>query len=233
MAKFILGRKLEMTQIFTEDGRVIPVTKVLAGPCFVTYIKTKEKDGYDAIQVGYLPAKKISKSVKGHLKNLGPFKYIKEFRQDGKVNLKIGQEIKAEVFAANDIVDVSGVTKGKGFQGVVKRWNFGGSPKTHGHKDQSRMPGASGAGGEQHVKKGKKMGGRMGGENQTIKNLQIVRVDDKNNLLFIKGAVPGRPNNLILVYGQGEMKLADEPTLPGGITSQEEPQVKIQEEIKA
>jgi len=206
MSKFILGKKLEMTQKFTSDGKVVAVTKVLAGPCFVTQVKKDDQDGYCAVQLGFDSAKKVSQPVKGHLKNLGPFRYLKEFRIENECHLKRGQQIKASIFDANDIVDVTGVSKGKGFQGVVRRWGFSGSPATHGHKDQLRMPGSIGAGGEQRVKKGKKMACRMGAERVTVKNLKIIEIDEKNNVLFIKGAIPGRRKSLILIFGPDDMK---------------------------
>ncbi|MBU1164684.1 50S ribosomal protein L3 [Patescibacteria group bacterium] len=205
MSKYIIGKKLEMSQIFGEDGKVTPVTKVLAGPCFVTYIKTNEKDGYQAVQLGYDNAKRISKSVKGHLKNLGPFKYLREFRISEEPKVKVGQELRASIFSKDDEVHVTGVSKGKGFQGVVRRWGFHGSPASHGHKDQLRMPGSIGATGEARVKKGKKMPGRMGADKITIKNLKVVDIDEKNNILFIKGAIPGPRKSLVLVYGPGEI----------------------------
>lgn len=199
-----------MTQKFADDGKVIPVTVVLAGPCFITQLKTEEKDGYKAIQLGFGSAKKVSKPVRGHLKNLGPFKYLREFSVDVKNNLKVGQEIKVNIFEPNENISVTGISKGKGFQGVVKRWGFAGSPASHGHKDQLRMPGSIGATGEARVKKGKKMPGHMGANRVTIKNLKIVEVDEKNNLLFIKGAIPGRRNSLVLISSPGEIKIVEQ-----------------------
>jgi len=177
MSKFILGKKLEMTQKYSQDGKVIPVTKVLAGPCFVTQIKSEDKDGYQAVQIGFGSNKKISKPVKGHLKNLGPFKYLREFRVDSGQNLKFGQELRVNIFNNDDVIDVIGISKGKGFQGVVRRWGFKGSPASHGHKDQLRMPGSIGDTGARKVKKGKKMPGRMGADRVTVKNLKIVEVE--------------------------------------------------------
>jgi len=206
MSKYIIGKKLEMSQIFDETGKVTPVTKVLAGPCFVTYIKNKEKDGYASVQLGFSNTKKISKSVRGHLKNIGPFKYLREFRIEEEPKVKVGQELRASIFSKEDPVHVTGISKGKGFQGVVKRWGFHGSPASHGHKDQLRMPGSIGATGEARVKKGKKMPGRMGADKVTVKNLKVVDIDEKNNILFIKGAIPGKRKSLVLVYGPGEIE---------------------------
>jgi len=211
--KFILGEKKEMTQRFAEDGSVIPVTKVVAGPCVITQLKDKDSDGYFAVQVGFgqRKEKNLSKSVRGHLKDTGSFKYLREFKIDeNDLNLKIGDKITVAVFKPGDIVKVTGNSKGKGFQGVVKRYGFHGSPKSHGHKDQLRMPGSIGATGPAHVFKGTKMGGRMGGGQVTVKNLEIIEVDLKNNEIFIKGAIPGSRNNLILISGSGDLVMAEE-----------------------
>ncbi len=201
-----------MTQKFGNDGTVIPVTKVVAGPCFVTQVKNQDRDGYTAIQVGFGAKKKLSKSIKGHLKNLGSFRYLKEFRvsdQDAK-DLTVGNKITAATFKPGDKVKVTGVTKGRGFQGVVKRHGFHGSPKTHGHKDQLRMPGSIGATGPQHVFKGTRMGGQMGSTPVTVTNLEIVEVDGAKNEIFIKGALPGARNNLLLISGVGDLITASE-----------------------
>lgn len=211
--KFILAEKQDMTQKFGTDGTVIPVTKVTAGPCVVTQVKQMDTDGYVAVQVGFGAKKKLTKSVKGHLKNLGNFRYLKEFRisADEAKKLAVGNKINVATFQAGDKVKVTGVTKGRGFQGVVKRHGFGGSPKTHGHKDQLRMPGSIGATGPAHVFKGTRMGGQMGGTQVTVTNLEIVEVDEKNNEIFIKGALPGAKNNLLLIAGIGDLIIATEP----------------------
>jgi len=205
--KFILAEKKEMTQKFGKDGSVIPVTKVMAGPCIVIQVKTSEKDGYSAVQLGFGLKKNQSRPVKGHLKNLGNFRYLKEFKinQDQAENLAVGNPISAKIFVPGDIIKVTGISKGKGFQGVVKRHGFSGSPATHGHKDQLRMPGSIGAGGPQHVFKGTRMGGRMGGSQVTVKNLEVIEVDPEKNEIFIKGAVPGPRNNLLLLSGVGDI----------------------------
>jgi len=191
--KFILGKKIKMSQIFDQEGRVIPVTIVEAGPCYVTQLKTKEKDGYEAVQIGFerLKEKKITKS-----KKTKPFRYLKEFRGEIK-GYQVGQEITASIFKEGELVTVSGTSKGKGFQGVVKRWGFSGRPATHGTKHEERTPGSIGASTPSRVLKGKKMPGRAGGKRVTIKNLEIVKVDPEKNLLYIKGALPGSRGSLL------------------------------------
>lgn len=207
--KFILGKKQEMTQKFKDDGTVVPVTVVSAGPCFITQVKTNEKEGYKAVQVGYLEAKKLNKVLSGHLQKIFPAKYLKEFRLDeqDEKEFKKGDQITVNVFAKGDIVKVAGNSKGRGFQGVVKRHGFHGAPKSHGTKDQLRHPGSIGATGPGHVFKGTKMGGRMGGGRVSVTNLEIVDVDPTKNLLFIKGAIPGARNGLVEITAPGEMDL--------------------------
>ena len=194
--KFILAKKLEMSQVFRPDGTVVPVTLVQAGPCVVTQVKSTDSDGYVAVQVGFLPAKKMTKSEAGHLKDLQPLRVLREFRVDDAASFTRGQTIDAATFAAGDAIEVTGVSKGKGFQGVVKRHHFHGHPTSHGHKDQERMPGSIGAGGPQHVFKGRRMGGRMGNDTVTVKNLEVVEVRD-NGVIAVKGAVPGARNAII------------------------------------
>ena len=206
--KFILGTKKGMTRKFMEDGKVIPVTMIEAGPCYITQIKDKTKDGYTAVQVGYQEAKKINKPLTGHLKASQKLKNLKEFRiEQDQLDLKTGQQISVAVFEKGDKVKVSADSKGKGFQGVVKRHGFSGGPKSHGHKDQLRMPGSIGATGPARVFKGVKMAGRMGGKRVSIANLEIIDLDPKKNILYIKGAVPGRFNSLVEVIAPGEMDL--------------------------
>lgn len=210
--KFILAEKKEMTQKFAENGDVIPVTRVLAQPCTVTQVKDIKNDGYTAVQLGFGLKKKLSKPIKGHLKNLGSFRYLKEFRvtDDEGNKITVGNKITAKTFTSGDIVKVTGVSKGKGFQGVVKRHGFSGSPASHGHKDQLRMPGSIGATGPAHVFKGTKMPGRMGGNQVTITNLEIVEINPETNEIFIKGAVPGARNNLLLISGIGDIIIETE-----------------------
>jgi large subunit ribosomal protein L3 len=211
--KFILGKKMNMTQLWSDD-KVIPCTAVQVGPCFVTQVKDDKTDSYKAIQVSYgeRKAKNISKSVKGHLNKAisrDNVAFLREFRVDDTNNVELGKFIDASSFTVGDIVDVVGTSKGKGFQGVVKRHGFSGSKKTHGNKDQLRASGSIGATGPAHVFKGTKMGGRMGGDRVTTKNLEIVDIDLENNILFIKGAIPGSINSLIMVKGNGELILKD------------------------
>jgi large subunit ribosomal protein L3 len=197
--KFILGLKLGMSQIFDEEGRMVPVTLIEAGPCIVTQIKTKEKDGYEAIQVGFKKIekpKKIKKTMKGK-----EFKYLREERIENKEQYRIGDKIDVSIFQEGDKVKVSGLSKGKGFAGVVKRWHFGGKPATHGTKHELRTPGSVGTSFPERVIKGKKMAGRMGNVRVTIKNLKVFKVDPENNLLVVKGAVPGPRGTLLEIRG--------------------------------
>jgi len=194
---FILGKKISMSQQFKEAGEIVPITLIEAGPCLVTQIKTKEKDGYQAVQVGFGAKKKINKPLQGHLKDLGKFKYLREFKVNDLNNYKVGDKIDVSIFKPGEKIQASGTSKGRGFQGVVKRHHFHGSPATHGHKDQLRMPGSIGATAPQRVFKGRRMPGRMGGDRVTIKNLEIVEVKPMENLLVVKGAVPGAKNSLL------------------------------------
>lgn len=208
--KLILGKKLEMTQIFRDDGTVIPVTAVLATPNVITQIKsTAGKDGYDAVQIGCGATKKNGKSKAGHLKDLAAVRTIKEFRvaKEDVASLKRGDEVTVSVFAPGDEIKVTGTSKGKGFQGVVKRHGFHGAPKSHGHKDQERMPGSIGAGGVQRVFKGKRMGGHMGDEQVTVSGLSVISVDAEKNIIYVKGAIPGARNGMIMIHGKGIMEI--------------------------
>ena len=194
--KFILAKKLEMSQVFRPDGTVVPVTLVQAGPCVVTQIKSSKTDGYTAVQLGFLPSKRLAKPQSGHVKNLDAMSVLREFRTDEAPQLKRGDKLEASVFTPGDVVQVTGISKGKGFQGVVKRHHFHGNPASHGHKDQLRMPGSIGAGGVQRVFKGLRMAGRMGGDQVTVKNLEIVEVRD-GGVLAVKGAIPGARNSVV------------------------------------
>lgn len=190
---FILAKKIEMSQIFEEDGTVVPVTLLEAGPCIVTQIKTKEKDGHEAVQIGFEKKKdnKIKKSEKGKA-----YRYVCEF--EGELGeLKAGDEIKAGVFKEGDKVKISAVSKGKGFQGGVKRWGFHGRGASHGVKHDHRTIGSVGATGPARVFPGKRMPGRMGADRITVRNLKIAKVDEKNNILAIKGAIPGPRGTLV------------------------------------
>lgn len=203
--KFILGKKLQMTQLFGQDGRVLPVTLIQAGPCFVTQKKTAEKEGYDSLQIGFgeAKAKRMNKAEKGHLSKSGKenLKFLREVRIENS-DLEIGAQVLADVFQEGDIVKISGISKGKGFAGVVKRHHFGGGPATHGQKHSLRAPGSIGATFPERVPKGRRMGGRMGGERSTVKGLKIVKIDAANNIIAVQGAVPGVPGGLLEIKGE-------------------------------
>ncbi|HVJ47537.1 50S ribosomal protein L3 [Desulfitobacterium sp.] len=202
MSKGILGKKVGMTQMFTEDGRLIPVTVVEAGPCYVVQKKTVATDGYNAIQVGFneLREKLSNKPVKGHFQkaNMKPLRWVREFRVDNVDAFEVGQEIKADVFAVGDVVDVVGISKGKGFQGMIKRHHASRGPMAHGSK-YHRRTGSLGAKGPARVFKGRKLPGRMGGERVTVQNLEIVRVDVDKNMILVKGALPGAKKGLLVL----------------------------------
>lgn len=207
--RFILGKKLAMTQRYQPDGRAVAATKVLAEPCVVTQVKQAARDGYTAVQIAGGKKRKMGKAIAGHLKGKGPFAVLREFRltPDEAGKISVGDRITVATFQAGDVVKVTGTSKGRGFQGVVKRHHFSGQPKTHGHKDQLRMPGSSGAGGVQRVRPGKRMPGRMGNAKVTVKNLEILAVDAAENVLYVKGAVPGSPNSQLLIQGPGELNV--------------------------
>ncbi|MDR0468460.1 MAG: 50S ribosomal protein L3 [Peptococcaceae bacterium] len=202
MKKAILGTKLGMLQIFDDTGRVVPVTVVKAGPCIVTQKKTKENDGYEAIQVGYIPAKdkRLTKPLKGHFAKQGvsAMRHLREFRLEDTASYELGNEIKADIFSDGDLVDVSGVSKGKGFQGSIKRHGFSRGPMQHGSK-YHRRNGSLGAKGPARVLPGRKGPGRMGGDSVTIQGLHIVRVDADKDLILIKGAIPGAKKAIVLI----------------------------------
>jgi large subunit ribosomal protein L3 len=211
MMKGILGKKIGMTQIFGEDGGVVPVTLIEAGPCYVTQKKDVESDGYVAVQLGYGEAKerRVNRPKSGHLKKSGAplLKHLREFRVKDHSDLELGQAINVDVFEAGDFVDVTGTSKGKGFAGVVKRHHFAGGPKTHGQSDRHRAPGSIGAGTTPgRVFKGMRMPGRMGGERVTVSNLEVMIVDADRNLLVVKGAIPGAKNSLVMVKAARKTK---------------------------
>jgi len=204
--KFILGTKRNMVQFFTEDGACIPATVVDAGPVTVTQVKTPEKDGYSAVQVGFgkKNPRKMNKALAGHVKDASYARFVKEFaiRGGGAPSHAVGDIIGVDVFEVGDVVTVSGVSKGKGFQGVVKRHGFGGGPRSHGQRHSEREPGSIGATGPQRVFKGTRMAGRMGGDRVTVKNLRVLGVDKENNILLVSGAVPGKRGTLLEVRGE-------------------------------
>lgn len=196
MNKFIIGEKIEMSQVYREDGTVVPVTLIKAGPCVVTQVKTADKDHVSSVQLGFKNAKRLNKPEAGHLKDLPALSVLRDFRVGSDSSLKRGDTLEASVFAIGDVVDVVGTSKGRGFAGVVKRHHFGGSPASHGHKDQLRMPGSSGAGGVQHVFKGHRMGGQMGDARVTVQNLVIVEIRE-GGIIAVKGAVPGARHSIV------------------------------------
>lgn len=201
MTKAILATKVGMTQIFNEDGVLTPVTVLQAGPCAVTQVKTMDNDGYSAVQVGFVDKREklITKPQKGHFDKAGvaPKRFVKEFRFDNAEEYTVGQEIKADIFAVGDKVDVTATSKGKGFAGGIKRHGLHTGPKTHGSK-YHRHAGSNGAASDpSRVFKGKKMAGRMGAEQVTVQNLEVVRIDVENNVILVKGAVPGPKKALV------------------------------------
>ena len=203
MKKAILGKKLGMTQIFNENGKVIPVTVIEAGPCVVVQKKTVEKDGYEAVQVGFsdIREKLVNKPMKGHFEKAGVTlkRFIREFKLENASEYKEGQEIKADVFAAGDKVDISGVSKGKGFQGTIKRWNAQRGPMSHGSKFH-RAPGSMGACSDpSRTFKNMKMAGHMGNRNITVLNLEVAKVIPEKNIILIKGGVPGPNKGLVTI----------------------------------
>ncbi len=209
MSVGILGTKLGMTQVFDEAGKAIPVTVVQAGPCTVTQVKTKETDGYTAIQLGYkqVREKTLSKPELGHLAKSGaaPLRHLQEYRLDDASNFQLGQELKADLFSNGEVVDVIGTSIGRGFAGYQKRHNFKRGPMSHGSKNH-RQPGSIGPGTTPgRVYPGKKMAGRLGGTQVTIRKLTVVRVDAERNLLLIKGAVPGKPGALLNIVPENKV----------------------------
>ncbi len=196
MAKFILGQKLGMSQVFDDKGNVVPVTLIEAGPCKVLQVKEKEKDGYSALQIGFKKIEK-KKKIKKPMKKK-PFRFSREFKSG---EYKVGDKIDVSVFQEGDSVKVSGISKGKGFQGAVKRWGFSGRGASHGVKHEHRTLGSVGTSFPERVIKGRKMPGRMGSERVTVKNLKVVKIDKENNLLVIKGAVPGPRGTLLEIRG--------------------------------
>ncbi len=227
--KFILGKKLEMTQVFKDNGDVVPVTAVLAEPNVITQLKTKGKENTTAVQVGFGAAKKLKKPQAGHLKDLPKLKTLREFEiaEDEMGGLNRGDVITVGAFEAGDKIKVTGNSKGRGFQGVVKRHGFHGQKSSHGHKDQERMPGSIGNTDPQRVMKGKRMPGHMGDAQVTVSGLKVVEIDKEKNILYVSGAVPGARNGLLMIYGPGKMELKKEEV------KQEEASVEgIKKEVK-
>lgn len=203
--KFILGKKQHMMQCFLEDGTAVPATVISAGPLVVTQVKSPDADGYTAVQVAFEEQKtsRATKAHLGHIQKAGEsekaYKHLREFRDIE--DIKEGDQITVSAFSKGDVITVSGISKSKGFQGVVKRHGFHGGPRSHGQKHSEREPGSIGGGLRNKVPKGMRMGGRTGGDRITIKNLEVIGVDQENNQLLIKGAIPGRRGTLVEIIG--------------------------------
>ena len=206
MKKAIVGKKLGMTQFFDQNGNVVPVTVIEAGPCSVTQKKTTENDGYDAVQIGFgeMKASKVNKPMKGHFgkNDVAPKKVLREFRLEDTAAVNVGDIIKADIFAEGEAVDVRGTSKGKGYAGTIKRWNFGRLKETHGTGPVHRHGGSLGAcSTPSRVFKGKKMAGHLGNERVTVQNLSVVKVDAEKNIIAVKGAVPGPKGGIVVLFG--------------------------------
>ena len=201
----IIGKKIGTTQVFRDDGAADCVTAVQVGPCTVTQVKTSEKDGYEMVQLGYEPVRHLNKPREGHLQRAGAlFRYLREVGVDDVADVELGQEIDVGMFEPGDKVDATGRSKGRGFAGGVKRYNFKGGPKTHGQSDRHRAPGSIGAGSSPgRVLKGLKMAGHMGNARVTVRNIEVVSIDRERNLLLLRGAVPGAHNSLLLINRTG------------------------------
>ncbi len=199
--KYLLGQKKQMTQVFRDDGTVVPVTVIKAEPNAVTAIRTSAKDGYLAVQLGAgrKKAARVAKPQRGQWKELGNFRFVREVRLDDVNGIEAGQKIEVAQFQPGDNVQVTGTSKGRGFAGVVKRHHFKGGPASHGHKDNLRAPGSIGATFPQHVMKGTRMAGRLGNAKVTVNNLEVVKIDSAANELWLKGAVPGPFNGYVII----------------------------------
>ena len=226
MIEGLIGKKIGMTHLFASEARVIPVTVLEVGPCVVTQVRTGERDGYEAVQVGYGSVKQLSRPAAGHLALSGArVRHLREFGADDVSSYKVGQELRVNQFQADDLVDVVSTTKGRGFQGAMRRHGFGGGQKTHGQGDRGRAVGSIGAGTYPgRVLKGKKMPGHMGNKRKTVRKLKVVEVDAERNLLFVRGAVPGARNTTVMVRYAHGVPVA-ERIVP------EEPVVEIEEEV--
>jgi len=214
----IIGRKLGMTQLFLENGSVVPVTVIEAGPCCVIQKKTKEKDGYDALQLGFLPknSKRVNKPLTGHFKKagLGPYYHVKEFRVEEIRKYESGQEVNVNLFKPGDVVDVTGLSKGKGFTGVMKRHGFHGSPGSHGTHEYFRHGGSVGSATfPHHVFKGMKMPGHHGNRKVTLQNIRVLDVKEDQNLILLKGGIPGGPKGWVLIRSATKAKSSTAPSV--------------------
>lgn len=199
MIQGMIGRKVGMTQLF-QDGDEVVATAIEAGPCFVIQVKTEAKDGYNAVQLGFGEAKRPNSPQRGHTKGVGQFRYLREIAVEDVESVQVGQKLDVDMFNSGDLVHVTGVSKGKGFAGVVKRHHFAGGPKTHGQSDRHRAPGSIGAGTDPgRVWKGTRMAGHMGSRRVTVRNLRVIDVDSSQHLLLVQGAVPGANKGLLLI----------------------------------
>ncbi len=208
VTKAIVGRKLGMTQLFDDEGVLEAITAIEAGPCYVVQKKTKARDGYNAVQLGFGPAKRCNSPEKGHLKAAGrDLRYLNEFRLDDIGLFEVGQALDASLFEKGERVDVIGVSKGKGFAGGVKRYHFRGGPKTHGQSDRHRAPGSvGGTTSPGRVYKGTRMAGHMGNARVTVRNLEVIQADSNRNLILVKGAVPGAVGGIVLISRKSAKK---------------------------
>ena len=200
MLRGFLGKKIGMTQVFRENGSVVPVTLIEAGPCVVTQVKTEETDGYSAVQLGFGEKKHPNKPMQGHFRQSRASRYVKEVKADNTSEFSVGQTVGVDIFSEGEKVDIIGRSKGRGFAGTMKRHGFGGGPRTHGQSDRARAPGSIGGGTTPgKVFKGLKMAGHMGNRRITVKGLEIVGVDTDRNILMVKGGIPGAPNSLVQI----------------------------------
>jgi len=198
----LIGKKIGMTQVFSPEGEAVPVTVIQAGPCRITQLKTQDHDGYEAVQLGFEEVDRLNKPETGHLRRnkLPALKYLREFRVESTTGYKVGQQVDVSLFKVGDLVDVTGISKGKGFAGVVKRHHFGGGPKTHGQSDRHRAPGASSSGTTPgRLLKGKRMAGHMGSERVTNQNLRVIEADPARNILLVRGTVPGSNEDIVII----------------------------------
>ena len=200
MLRGFLGKKIGMTQVFRENGNVVPVTLIEAGPCVITQVKTVDSDGYEAVQLGFDTLKRPNKPMQGHFRSSGARRYLREVKADDPSEYSVGQTIGIDIFAEGEKVDIIGRSKGRGFAGTMKRHGFGGGPRTHGQSDRARAPGSIGGGTTPgKVFKGLKMAGHMGSRRITVKGLEVVGVDIDRNILMVKGGIPGAPNSLVQI----------------------------------
>ena len=207
MVPGIIGKKVGMTQVFGERGKMEAVTLILAGPCTITQVQSTAKEGYNAVQLGFGQAKRLTKGEQGHLKDLGKFRYLREFGVEDATAVKVGDKVDVSAFQPGDRVDVIGVSKGKGYAGVVKRHHFHGGPKTHGQTDRHRAPGAIGATTSPgRVLKGLRMSGHTGMDRVTTRHLEVFKTDPEKNLLLVRGAVPGNRDGLLLISKTAKRK---------------------------